>query len=66
MATSQMDEIVAKREQIIQRMRFTRRRVFTGFFQRPYFPTTIPQTINPTLVRARTIHQISTVTSESP
>lgn len=65
-ATSQIEEIVAKREQIIQRMRFTRRRVFTGFFPSPYLPTTIHPTINPTLVRARTIPQISTDTSESP
>ena len=65
-ATSQIDEIVAKKEQITQRMRFTRRRVLTGFFQSQYFPTIIPQAMNPILVIARTIPQISTDTSESP
>ncbi len=64
--TIQIDEIIGKRIQIIHIMRFPRRTVLTGFFPSPYLPTIIPQRMNPILVRARTVPQISTETIESP
>ena len=64
--TNHIDDTTGKSIQIVHIIRFTRRRVLTGFFQRPYFPTTIPQAMNPILVIARTVPQISTDTSESP
>lgn len=64
--TIQIDEIIGKRIHIIHIMRFPRRTVLTGFFPSPYLPTIIPQRMNPILVRARTVPQISTETSESP
>lgn len=64
--TSQIEEITGKIIQMIHIIRFTRSRVLTGFFPSPYFPTTVHQTMNPILVIARTVPQISTDTSESP
>ena len=64
--TSQIDGTTGKNIQIAHMIALTRRRVLTGLFPRPYFPTTIPPAMNPTLVRARTVPQISTDTSESP
>ena len=64
--TSQIEDITGKSMQIVHIMALTRRRVLMGFLPSPYFPTIIPQTINPMLVIARTVPQISTDTRESP
>lgn len=64
--TSQIEDTTGKSMQIVHIIRFTRSRVLTGFFPSPYFPTIIPQAMNPILVIARTVPQISTDTSESP
>ncbi len=64
--TSHIDETVGNMIQVAHMMRFMRRRVFTGFLPSPYLLTSIPPAINPVLVMASTIHQISTETIESP
>lgn len=64
--TSQIEDTTGKSIQIVHMITLTRRRVLTGFFPSQYFPTIIPQAMNPILVIARTVPQISTDTSESP
>ncbi len=64
--TNHIDETVGNMIHVVHMMRFMRRRVLTGFLPSQYLLTSIPQAMNPVLVIARTIPQISTETSESP